>query len=66
MVALSYRIKMNSIFPERLTNDRDFNMGKKNIFKFAIYGGVDTFDLRGGGLPSFLVQIFQFFGCMPN
>ena len=50
MVALSYRIKMNSIFPERSTNDRDFNTGKKNIFKFAIYGGVDTFDLRGGGL----------------
>ena len=28
-------------------------------------GGVGTFDV-GGGLPSFLVQIFQFFGCTPN
>ena len=24
-------------------------------------GGVGTFDVGGGGLPSFLVQIFQFF-----
>jgi len=30
-------------------------------------GGVGTFDVGGGGaLPSFLVQIFQFFGCTPN
>ena len=29
-------------------------------------GGDGTFDVGGGGLPSFLVQIFQFFGCTPN
>ena len=29
-------------------------------------GGVGTFDVGGGALPSFLVQIFQFFGCTPN
>ena len=28
-------------------------------------GGVGTFDV-GGGLPSFLVQIFQSFGCTPK
>ena len=28
-------------------------------------GGVGTFDVGGEGLPSFLVQIFQFFGCTP-
>ena len=28
--------------------------------------GVGTFDVGGGALPSFLVQIFQLFGCTPN
>jgi len=28
-------------------------------------GGDGTFDVGGGG-GSFLVQIFQFFGCTPN
>ena len=29
-------------------------------------GGDGTFDVGGGALPSFLIQIFQFFGCSPN
>jgi len=28
--------------------------------------GDGMFDVRGGALPKFLVQIFQFFGCMPD
>ena len=34
---------------------------------FCIKGMVELVHLMwGGGLPSFLVQIFQYFGCTPN
>ena len=54
MVALCYRIKMNSIFPERLTNDWDLNTCKKNIFKFAMKGMVELAHLIWGGGPAFI------------
>ena len=44
------------------------NVGLQNLLKKILKGdgGVGTFDVGGGALPSFLIQIFQFFGCAPN
>ena len=44
--------------------DKDKINKKLSILKGD--GGDVLFDEGGGGRPSFLVQIFQFFGCTPN
>ena len=60
----NYDNTVHSLFLNRLNIDISLFFPSDFIVKGD--GGVGTFDVGGGALPSFLVQIFQFFGCTPN